>query len=143
MMASYLGGISIATSQVGMVHALSYGLSYLLGIKHGEGNCLVLNQIEQYYPEGYAEFQQMLEKNNIVLRKNICKDLRNKDFEMMSKVALGLEPLWENTFGKDWREAIKCRKNQRNLSTNISLYSITKFQTRNTTGKNSRPTQNV
>jgi 3-deoxy-alpha-D-manno-octulosonate 8-oxidase len=110
MMASYLGGISIATSQVGMVHALSYGLSYLLGIKHGEGNCLVVNLIEQYYPEGYAEFQQMLEKNNIVLRKNICKDLRNKDFEMMSKVALGLEPLWENTLGKDWREAINAEK---------------------------------
>lgn len=97
MMASYLGGISIATSQVGMVHALSYGLYYLPGIKHGEGNCLVLNHIEKYYPEGYAEFQQMLEKKNIALRKNICKDLRNKDFELMSKVALGLEPLWEKT----------------------------------------------
>lgn len=46
MMASYLGGSSIATSQVGMVHALSFGLSYLLGIKHGEGNCLVNNHIE-------------------------------------------------------------------------------------------------
>jgi 3-deoxy-alpha-D-manno-octulosonate 8-oxidase len=52
MMASYLGGISIATSQVGVVHALSY----LLGIKHGEGNCIVLDHIEKYYPEGYAEF---------------------------------------------------------------------------------------
>jgi len=28
----------------------------------------------------------------------------------MSKVALGLEPLWENTFGKDWREAINAEK---------------------------------
>jgi hypothetical protein len=42
----------------------------------------------------------MLEKKNIALRKNICKDLRNKDFEMISKVALGLEPLWERPWEK-------------------------------------------
>lgn len=106
MMASYLGGISIATSQVGVVHALSYGLSYLLGIKHGEGNCIVLDHIEKYYPEGYAEFQMMLEKNNIQLRKNVCKYLGDKDFETMSKVALGLEPLWENALGKNWKDEI-------------------------------------
>jgi 3-deoxy-alpha-D-manno-octulosonate 8-oxidase len=62
MTASYLGGISIATSQVGMVHALSYGLSYLLVIKHGEGNCLVLNHIEKYYPEGYENFSRCWRK---------------------------------------------------------------------------------
>lgn len=106
MMASYLGGISIATSQVGVVHALSYGLSYLLGVKHGEGNCIIMNCVEKYYPNGYAEFQRMLEKNNIQLRKNICKNLRDKDFETMSKVALGLEPLWENALGKNWKDQI-------------------------------------
>ncbi len=31
MMASYAGGMSIAYSQVGVAHAVSYGLSYLLG----------------------------------------------------------------------------------------------------------------
>ena len=106
MMASYLGGISIATSQVGVVHALSYGLSYLLGVKHGEGNCIVMDHVEKYYPEGYAEFQQILDKNNIQLRKNICKNLSDKDFETMTKVALGLEPLWENALGKDWKKEI-------------------------------------
>ena len=40
MMASYAGGMSIAYSQVGVAHAVSYGLSYLLGIKHGIGNCI-------------------------------------------------------------------------------------------------------
>ena len=41
MMASWHGGMSIAYSQVGIVHAMSYGLSYVLGTKHGIGNCLV------------------------------------------------------------------------------------------------------
>ncbi|MDH3345506.1 MAG: iron-containing alcohol dehydrogenase, partial [Desulfobacteraceae bacterium] len=35
MMASYCGGMSIAYSQVGICHALSYGLSFVLGIHHG------------------------------------------------------------------------------------------------------------
>ena len=34
MMASYFGGMSIAYSQVGVCHALSYGLSYELGLRH-------------------------------------------------------------------------------------------------------------
>ena len=109
MMASYLGGINIATSQFGAVHALSYGLSYLLGIKHGEGNCIVMNCVEKYYPKGYAEFQLMLEKSNIQLRKNICKNLSDKDFETITKVALGLDSLWENTHGKDWKDKINAQ----------------------------------
>lgn len=32
--------------------------------------------------------------------------MRDKDFEIMSKVALGLEPLWENALGKDWKKEI-------------------------------------
>jgi 3-deoxy-alpha-D-manno-octulosonate 8-oxidase len=61
MMASYAGGMSIAYSQVGVAHAVSYGLSYLLGTKHGIGNCIVMNHLEEYYPEGVAEFKRMVE----------------------------------------------------------------------------------
>ena len=41
MMASWHGGMSIAYSQVGVAHAMSYGLGYVLGTKHGVGNCIV------------------------------------------------------------------------------------------------------
>lgn len=51
MMASYAGGMSIAYSQVGVAHAVSYGLSYLLGTKHGSiGNCIVFDQLQEFYP---------------------------------------------------------------------------------------------
>ncbi|MEO6346388.1 MAG: iron-containing alcohol dehydrogenase, partial [Aquaticitalea sp.] len=40
MMASWHGGMSIAYSQVGVAHAMSYGLGYVLGTKHGVGNCI-------------------------------------------------------------------------------------------------------
>src|SRR6476646_8608897 len=65
MMASYAGGMSIAYSQVGVAHAISYGLSYLLGTKHGIGNCIVMNHIGEFYPKGVAEFKKMVEKNKI------------------------------------------------------------------------------
>src|SRR5215213_2418694 len=75
MMASYAGGMSIAYSQVGVAHAVSYGLSFLLGTKHGIGNCIVMNHLEEYYPEGTAEFKKMAEKSNVDIPQGICKGL--------------------------------------------------------------------
>ena len=102
MMASYAGGMSIAYSQVGVAHAVSYGLSYLLGIKHGIGNCMVFDQLEEFYPEGVKEFKTMVRKNHIDIPKNICAGLKEEDFEKMITVSMGLKPLWENALGKDW-----------------------------------------
>jgi len=114
MMASYAGGMSIAYSQVGVAHAVSYGLSYLLGTKHGIGNCIVMNHIEEYYPEGVAEFKRMVEKNGIEIPQGICKDLSEDQFDTMINVALGMKPLWENALGKDW-EKIMTREKLREL----------------------------
>ena len=35
---------------------LSYGLSYVLGIKHGLGNCIVFNQLDDFYNEDIQLF---------------------------------------------------------------------------------------
>lgn len=104
MMASYAGGMSIAYSQVGVAHAVSYGLSYLLGTKHGIGNCIVFDHLEAFYPEGVKEFKLMVEKNNIDIPKNICAGLGDADFDKMIDVSLGMKPLWENALGKDWEK---------------------------------------
>lgn len=106
MMASYAGGMSIAYSQVGVAHAVSYGLSYLLGTKHGIGNCIVFDKLEEYYPEGVKEFKYMVEKNNIDIPKNICAGLTDEQFDKMINVSLGMKPLWENALGKDWEQKI-------------------------------------
>nr|WP_297788910.1 iron-containing alcohol dehydrogenase family protein [uncultured Allomuricauda sp.] len=103
MMASWHGGMSIAYSQVGVAHAMSYGLSYLLGVKHGIGNCLVFQHLEEFYPEGVALFNKMMDKHGIKLPKGICADLTQNDFDVMVNVSLGMEPLWENALGKDWK----------------------------------------
>ena len=110
MMASWHGGMSIAYSQVGVAHALSYGLGYLLGVKHGIGNCIVFDHLDEYYPEGVALFKKMKEKHDISLPQDICKDLSDKEFDIMINVALSLEPLWENAIGKQWKKTITKEK---------------------------------
>lgn len=114
MMASYAGGMSIAYSQVGVAHAVSYGLSYLLGTKHGIGNCIVMNHLEEYYPAGVKEFKFMVEKNNIEIPTGICAHLTEAQFDEMINVSLGMKPLWENALGKNW-ESIMTREKLRIL----------------------------
>lgn len=114
MMASYAGGMSIAYSQVGVAHAVSYGLSYLLGTKHGIGNCIVMNHLEEYYPAGVKEFKQMVDGNEIDIPKGICANLSEDEFNKMMDVSLGMKPLWENALGKNW-ESIMTRSKLREL----------------------------
>ncbi len=114
MMASYAGGMSIAYSQVGVAHAVSYGLSYLLGTKHGIGNCIVMNHLEEYYPAGVEEFKFMVEKNNIQIPTGICDNLTEAQFDEMINISLSLKPLWENALGSNW-ESIMTREKLRAL----------------------------
>jgi 3-deoxy-alpha-D-manno-octulosonate 8-oxidase len=114
MMASYAGGMSIAYSQVGVAHAVSYGLSYLLGTRHGIGNCIVFDKLEEFYPEGVGEFKKMVEKNRIDIPQQITKGLTEEQFNAMIDVSLVMKPLWENALGKDW-EKIMTRERLRAL----------------------------
>ena len=104
MMASYFGGMSIAYSQVGICHALSYGLSYQLDIHHGIGNSIAFDQLEAFYPEGVQEFRRMMEVHNITLPRNVVSNVEDDKIEKMIDVALILEPLWENALGAEWKE---------------------------------------
>lgn len=114
MIASYFGGMSIAYSQVGVCHALSYGLSFVLGIHHGVGNCIAFDYLEEFYPDGVHEFQQMLKEHNITLPRGITTGIDMHRLEKMVDVALVLEPLWENALGKDWKQ-IMTRKRIKSL----------------------------
>ncbi len=114
MMASYAGGMSIAYSQVGIAHAVSYGLGYLLGTRHGIGNCIVFDKLEEYYPDGVREFKLMVKKNKIEIPQHITRGLTDEQFDTMINVSLGMKPLWENALGADW-EKIMTREKLRSL----------------------------
>jgi len=104
MMASYAGGMSIAYSQVGVAHAVSYGLAYVLGVRHGEGNSLVFDQLEEFYPAGVRDFKEMLVRNGITLKRGLTRGLTEAQWDKMLDVSLGMGPLWENALGKDWKQ---------------------------------------
>jgi 3-deoxy-alpha-D-manno-octulosonate 8-oxidase len=118
MMASYCGGMSIAYSQVGICHALSYGLAFVLGLHHGIGNCVVFDTLEDYYPEGVREFRQMMARIGIDLPRNLTANITESQMEKMVDVSLVLEPLWENALGKDWK-SIMTREKIRALYLNM------------------------
>ncbi len=106
MIASYLGGMSVTYSQVGVCHALSYGLSFVLHTRHGLANCIAFNRLEDVYPEGVKEFQAMLEKQGIELPQGVTAGLSVEQLDLMVDTAFKLEHMWDHAFGKGWRERV-------------------------------------
>jgi len=76
----------------------------LLGTRHGIGNCIVFDKLEEFYPEGVKEFKQMVKKNKIEIPQNITRGLTDEQFDAMINVSLGMKPLWENALGKNWEK---------------------------------------
>ena len=110
MVASYMGGLSLTYSQVGVCHALSYGLSYVLHTHHGIANCIVFNVLEEYYPEGVKEFHQMLKVNNVRLPENYTKGLSEEEMNKMVETSYALEHMWDHALGIDWKSKISKEK---------------------------------
>ena len=52
----------------------------------------------------------MKKKYQIELPKGICAKLHDSEFDIMINIALGLEPLWENAIGKNWKKTITREK---------------------------------
>jgi 3-deoxy-alpha-D-manno-octulosonate 8-oxidase len=110
MVASYFGGLSIGHSEVGVCHALSYGLSYVLGYHHGIANCIAFNQLEEIYGTAVKEFHFMIEKHKIDLPQNISRGLSDEQLDKMAATALGLEHMWKHAFGSEWQKHINKEK---------------------------------
>ena len=110
MIASYFGGLSIANSEVGVCHALSYGLSLELKFHHGLANCIAFNQLEEYYPNEVSDFKEMLERNNIVLPKNVTQAVSAEQMESMIAMTLLMEKPLTNALGPDWKNVFPREK---------------------------------
>jgi 3-deoxy-alpha-D-manno-octulosonate 8-oxidase len=110
MVASYLGGCAIATSYVGLVHPMSAGLSVVLGIHHCLANCIVMQSMDEYYPEAHKEFVAMSIKQNIKIPTGICSNLTENDFiSLYSAVIIHEKPL-NNALGVDFKSILSFEK---------------------------------
>jgi len=106
MTASYFGGCSVLNSEVGVCHALSYGLSLVLGYHHGIANCIVFNQLEPYYPEAVRKFRQMIRKHDIALPKQVTSALSSGEIERMVNMTFSMEKPLTNALGENWRDIL-------------------------------------
>ena len=110
MIASYMGGLSLTYSEVGACHALSYGLASVTGVHHGIGNCIVFNQLDEFYPEGVKEFRAMVKNNNIELPVGFNANRTPGEIEQMIDVSLTLIFMWAHVCGPDWQKIITREK---------------------------------
>jgi 3-deoxy-alpha-D-manno-octulosonate 8-oxidase len=106
MVASLMGGLSLTYSEVGVCHALSYGLSKILGTRHCYANCLAFNHLDDFYPEGVAEFKEMIRKHEIDLPQELSKEWTDEQITAMANVSYNLPHMWIHAIGNDWKDKI-------------------------------------
>jgi len=104
MVASLMGGLSLTYSEVGVCHALSYGLSKILGTRHCLANCIIFQHLQDIYPIGHAEFMQMINKHKIELPKNLSKQWDDETISKMALVSYNLPFMWHHAFGDNYKE---------------------------------------
>lgn len=106
MIASLFGGLSLTYSEVGACHALSYGLSKILGMKHGFANCIAFNHLEEFYGNAVQEFRTMVERHEIDLPQNLSKEWDDETIRKMAEVAYNLPHMWTHALGHDWESKL-------------------------------------
>src|ERR1700741_732002 len=106
MVASLMGGLSLTYSEVGVCHALSYGLSKILGTRHCYANCIIFQHLGDIYLKGHSEFMQMIAKHKIALPQNLSKDWNEETLTAMATVSYNLPFMWHHAFGDNWQERV-------------------------------------
>ncbi|HLF32683.1 MAG TPA: iron-containing alcohol dehydrogenase family protein [Cyclobacteriaceae bacterium] len=106
MVASLFGGLSLSYSEVGVCHALSYGLSFVFGTRHGLANCIAFNQLHEYYGKAVGEFREMIRRHGIELPQNLASKWSSSELEKMADVAYRLPHMWTHALGYDWEKKI-------------------------------------
>lgn len=106
MVASMMGGLSLTYSEVGVCHALSYGLSKILGEKHCYANCLAFQHLEDFYGEAVHELKKMLEIHQVSLPRGLARQWSGDQVAAMAEVAYNLPHMWNHAIGPDWKEKI-------------------------------------
>jgi 3-deoxy-alpha-D-manno-octulosonate 8-oxidase len=103
MVASLMGGVSIVYSEVGLCHALSYGLSWAYGVHHGVANCIVFDTLGEFYGEHIGEFRLMLQRAGVALPRSPLQPNDRTTLEGMIDVTLLMERPLCNALGPDWQ----------------------------------------
>lgn len=110
MVASYLGGCAIATSYVGVVHPFSAGLSVVLGLHHCVANCIVMRAMEPFYPDGYQEFWQMVERQDVTIPEGVCRGLTDEQHNRLYASTIVHQKPLTNALGENYKDILTPEK---------------------------------
>lgn len=106
MVASYLGGASIANTYVGVVHPLSAGLSTVLHFHHCVANCIVMNVMDDFYADEAKEFRFFLEKQKVKIPPRVCSGLSAERFRELYQSATIHEKPLTNALGPEFKSIL-------------------------------------
>jgi 3-deoxy-alpha-D-manno-octulosonate 8-oxidase len=106
MVASYMGGLSLTYSEVGVCHALSYGLGKVLEIHHCLANCIAFDKLEDVYGTYVHEFKGMVKHNAIYIPQGLATSWSEETIDAMAEVAYNLPHMWDHAFGPDWERVL-------------------------------------
>lgn len=106
MVASYLGGIAIAHSFVGLVHPFSAALSVVLGAHHGVGNCIALAAMEEFYPEEAAFLKEMARDQGVAIPQGLTAGADDRTFEDLYAGTIIHEKPLANALGDGFKNVL-------------------------------------
>jgi 3-deoxy-alpha-D-manno-octulosonate 8-oxidase len=110
MVGSFLGGCSIANSSVGICHALSYGIAFILGYRHGLANSIVFNHLEEFYGQDVLKFRKMMEKHHLELPSGVTRDVTSEQLDKMIELTYMLERDLISALGPDFKKILTPEK---------------------------------
>ncbi|PCI40933.1 MAG: alcohol dehydrogenase [Rhodospirillaceae bacterium] len=110
MVASFLGGSAIGNSFVGLVHPLSAGLSMVLGLHHCVANCIVMNVMDEFYPQETKEFKTMAKANGVDIPQGVCAELDEQQMQQLFDASIVHEKPLVNALGDDFKEILTFKK---------------------------------
>lgn len=106
MVASYMGGSAIGNSFVGVVHPLSAGLSMVFHSHHCVANCMVMNVMEDFYPEETNEFRAMCDAQDISVPKDLCSEADDSQIDQLIAATVVHEKPLINALGAEFRSIL-------------------------------------
>jgi 3-deoxy-alpha-D-manno-octulosonate 8-oxidase len=101
-----MGGLSLTYSEVGVCHALSYGLSKIHGTRHCYANCIIFQHLDDIYTEGVGEFRQMIKQHGITLPLGLSKAWDEDTITRMATVSYNLPFMWHHAFGDNYQRTV-------------------------------------
>ncbi len=110
MVGAFLGGCSIANSSVGVCHALSYGIAFVLGYRHGIANSIVFNQLQEFYGDDVATFRRMIQKNKLELPSGVTRGVNSEQMDKMVQLTYMLERDLISALGPDFKNILTPEK---------------------------------